>query len=173
MRAASDVRRSLSSGDHVKLIGIASLVYVTIATGCAADATTLAEEPEDDVASSSEALCRKNALSPTEEQTTLKLIDDICGDTWCEGDDNFAFQKLNCAAPTSASPGTCKLQLRIIPREGAAGYPRTFSRSCTTPGFTGYASLVETSSSGYTSLNWDYYLALTDCISSLEDALRR
>jgi hypothetical protein len=157
----------------MKRIGIAALVYLTIATGCAADATSLADEPEENVASSSEELCRKNALSPAEEHTALQVIDNICGDTWCEGDNNFAFQKLTCTAPTSAAPGTCKLQLRVIPSEGAPGYPRTFTRSCTTPGFTGYASLVETSSSGYTSINWDYYLALSDCISSLEDALRR
>jgi hypothetical protein len=157
----------------MKLIGIAALVHLIIATGCAVDATTFADEPEDNLASSSEELCRKNALSPTEEQTALKLIDDICGDTWCEGDNDFAFQKLTCTAPTAAAPGTCKLKLRIIPSEGAAGYPRTFSRSCTTPSFTGYASLVETSTGGYTSLDWDYYLALTDCISALEDALRR
>src|SRR5436853_412785 len=28
-------------------------------------------------------------LSPTQEKIALKLIDDICGDTWCEGDYNF------------------------------------------------------------------------------------
>lgn len=154
----------------MKYICIASLACLTFANGCAVEATS--DEPETLESTTSE-LCAKNALSPTEEKTALKLIDDICGDTWCEGDNNFAFKKLDCVAPTRARPGTCTLQLRIIPREGAAGYPRSFNRACTTPSFTGLASLVETSSSGYQSLQWDYYLALTDCISSLEDALRR
>lgn len=155
----------------MKFIYITSLVCLAFASGCAIDTTTPTDSPED-VGSSSEELCGKNALSPTEEATALRLIDDICGDTWCEGDNDFAFQKLDCVAPTAKRAGSCQLQLRIIPREGAAGYPRSFKRSCTTPSFSDFSSLVETSSTGYQSLNWDYYLALTDCISSLEDALR-
>jgi hypothetical protein len=155
----------------MKFIAISLLGCLGLLAGCAVDAGTSSRESED-TAALTEALCSKNALSPTEEQTALKLIDDICGDTWCEGDNDFAFEKLACEAPTAARPGSCKLKLRIIPREGAAGYPRSFNRSCTTTGFTGFASLVETSSSGYQSLDWDYYLALTDCISGLEEALR-
>lgn len=156
----------------MKFIAITSLACLGLLTGCAVDAGTASSEAEDTGAVSQE-LCSKNALSLAEQQTALQLIDNICGDTWCEGDNDFAFKKLDCRAPTASRPGSCELQLRIIPREGAAGYPRSFNRSCTTPGFTGFGSLVETTSSGYQSLNWDYYLALTDCISALEDALRR
>lgn len=117
------------------------------------------------------ALCG-NALSPTEEKTALKLIDDICGDTWCEGDNDFGFDRLTCRGAPSGSPngGSCTLRLRILPRdEGAISYARV----CTTSGFSGFASLVETAPNGYQSLNWDYYLALTNCIERLEEALPR
>jgi hypothetical protein len=131
--------------------------------GAVADAGALARNES--------ALCR-NALSPSQEQTVLKLIDDICGDTWCEGDNNFAFERLTCRAGTPASPdgGTCTLALRIIPREDD---PPSYSRACTTPGFYGFDSLVETAQGGYQSLRWDYYLALSDCINALESALPR
>ena len=115
------------------------------------------------------ALCR-NALSPAQEKTALKLIDDICGDTWCEGDHDFAFEHLTCRSGSPRSPGNgvCTLKLRIISRDDAT---RSYPRTCTTRGFAGFGSLVETASSGYQSLNWDYYLSLSDCINELEAEL--
>ena len=100
------------------------------------------------------------------------MIDDICGDTWCEGDNNFAFDRLTCRAGAAGSTdgGSCTLKLRIIPREDDAP---SYSRVCTTRGFQGFGSLVQTTVSGYQSLVWDYYMALTDCISKLEDELPR
>lgn len=100
----------------------------------------------------------------------LKLIDDICGDTWCEGDHNFAFERLTCRAGTTNAPngGSCTLKLRLIPHDDNS---RSYRRTCTTGGFFGFDSLVETSQSGYPSLAWDYYLALTDCVALLESEL--
>lgn len=117
------------------------------------------------------ALCA-NALSAAEEKLALKLIDDICGDTWCEGDHNFAFDRLSCRSTGSPAPGagTCTLRLRFISYDEP---PRSFPRTCTTQGFDGFSSLVDVSAGGYQSLNWDYYLALSDCINQLEAELPR
>jgi hypothetical protein len=114
-------------------------------------------------------LCR-NALLPHEEKTVVKLIDDICGDTWCEGENNFAFERLICRNGAADSPngGTCTLKLRLIPHDDSS---RSHARTCTTSGFFGFESLVETAQSGYQSLDWDYYLALTECVQALEAAL--
>jgi hypothetical protein len=147
-----------------------SVLFTLLLPGCAveiADTTNDAEALGRDES----ALCR-NALAPSQEKAVLKLIDDICGDTWCEGDNNFAFERLTCRAGASGSPdgGTCTLKLRIIPREDD---PPSYSRACTTRGFSGFDSLVETAQSGYQSLRWDYYLALSDCINELESALPR
>lgn len=138
--------------------------------GCAVGATD-DERGAEVVAERDSALC-KNALSASQEKATLKLIDDICGDTWCEGDNDFRFERLTCraGAATSLRGGTCTLMLRILPRvDGAPAYPR----ACTTGGFHGFDSLVDTAESGYQSLNWDYYLALSDCINQLEAELPR
>lgn len=147
-----------------------TVLLAILFSGCALEAGDAASDAEGPGQSES-ALC-KNALSPSQEKTALKLIDDICGDTWCEGDNNFAFDGLRCRSGASASPngGTCTLELRIIPYEEDTP---SYSRACTTRGFRGFDSLVETAANGYQSLNWDYYLALSDCINQLEAELPR
>jgi hypothetical protein len=108
-----------------------------------------------------------NALTPAQAKQALKLVDDICGDTWCEGDNDFAFERLSCSALTHR----CTLVFDVIPRDdGAAGRP-FYRRSCTTRHFTGFASLVATAQNGYQSLQPDYYDALTECISRVEEKL--
>ena len=143
-----------------------------VASACVAETTEPGAEPgpAGPTATQNDAVSCRNALAPTEEKTALKLIDDICGDTWCEGDNNFAFDHLTCRAGAGPTSGTCTLRFRILPRDDSG---RSFARTCTTGGFTGFASLVDTAQSGYQSLNWDYYLALTDCISALESELPR
>jgi hypothetical protein len=108
-----------------------------------------------------------NALSPAQTKTALKLIDDICGDTWCSGDYNFAFRRLTCSRVAK----TCTLTLQVFPREGVASRERSYWRSCKTAGFQGFASLVDTSSSGYQSLDQTYYDALTECTMRIIDHL--
>ena len=109
-----------------------------------------------------------NALTPAQAKTALKLIDDICGDTWCSGDYDFRFHRLTCSAPSA----TCTLGLQILPREGVPATQPSYLRTCRTQGFTGFDSLVVTASNGYQSLDPDYYLALTDCIATLEEGIR-
>lgn len=124
----------------------------------------------DPVAAQSEADdLTKNALTQKQQKTTLKLVDDICGDSWCEGDYNFGFRLISCAK----SAHTCTLTLQIFPREGAPGSEKkSYWRSCKTSGFTSFASLVTTASNGYQSLNDDYYDALTECVQRIEANLR-
>jgi hypothetical protein len=146
------------------------VLFTMLLGGCALQASDAETDAED--VGQNESSLRRNALSSSEQQTALKLIDDICGDTWCEGDHNFAFDRLTCRTAPADSPsgGTCTLKLRIITREDA---PRSYRRACTTSGFRGFESLVDTAESGYQSLDWDYYLTLSDCISQLEAALPR
>ncbi|HWZ93056.1 MAG TPA: hypothetical protein VNW92_29560 [Polyangiaceae bacterium] len=110
----------------------------------------------------------KNALSPAQAKTVLTLIDDICGDTWCDGDYDFGFRRLTCAKAAR----TCTLTLQVFPRDGVPSSAKSYWRSCKTSGFTGFASLVSTGPSGYQSLQNDYYDALTECMFQIEDKLR-
>ena len=145
-----------------------TVLFSILFCGCALAADEAGTSAET-VGQIESAWCR-NALSPREEKTVLNLIDNICGDTWCEGDNNFAFERLTCRAGAADAPdgGTCTLNLRLIPQDGSS---RSYSRTCTTGGFFGFDSLIETAQGGYQSLDWDYYLALTDCVTRLEAEL--
>jgi hypothetical protein len=103
----------------------------------------------------------KNALTAAEAKTALGLIDQICGDTWCDGDYDFGFRRLTC----SKAAETCTLTLQVFPRDGVASHARSYWRSCKTADFTGFDSLVSTAPSGYQALTNDYYDALTECMS--------
>jgi hypothetical protein len=118
------------------------------------------------VESQSEALAL-NALTPAQSKTALRLIDTICGDTWCDGDYDFGFRRLTC----SKAGQTCTLTLQAFPIEGVQSSQRSYWRSCKTPGFTGFASLVSTAPSGYQSLTDGYYDVLSECISRVESHL--
>ncbi len=119
-----------------------------------------ADAPDDaPTASVDSALAARNALTVAQSKTALKLIDDICGDTWCSGDYNFGFRLLRC----DKAAHTCTLTLQVFPREGVVSEHPSYWRSCKTHGFQGFSSLVKTSESGYQSLTDDYYDALTEC----------
>jgi hypothetical protein len=134
---------------------------------CSAGATPGVEVGEaSPVESQSEALA-VNALSVAQARTTLRLIDNICGDTWCDGDYDFGFRRLTC----SKAAHTCTLTLQAFPVEGLPSSQRSYWRSCKTSGFTGFASLVSTAPNGYQSLNDAYYDALSECISRVESNL--
>jgi hypothetical protein len=138
------------------------------ALGCSAAAGETESEPVEEV---SEQELAKNALTKQQASTVLKLVDDICGDTWCEGDHNFRFDRLECTKPCGKTPGSCRLTFRIFSYDTDVKTGPTYTRTCTTRGFTGFTSLVETAANGYQSLNWDYYDALSACIDRVESQL--
>ena len=143
---------------------VGSLWFIS---ACSAGASSGVEVSEaTPVESQSEALA-VNALSAAQAKTTLRLIDNICGDTWCDGDYDFGFRRLTC----SKAAHTCTLTLQAFPEEGVTSSQHSYWRACKTPGFTGFASLVSTAPNGYQSLNDDYYDLLSECISRVESNL--
>ena len=105
-------------------------------------------------------------LTPHQEAVVLDLIDDICGDTWCEGDFAFDFRRFEC----SPEQQSCTLRLRIA---SWAEEPLEWQwRSRQITGFPRFWQMVQTSDSGFQSLDWDFYLAVNDAISSIEASVR-
>ncbi len=139
-------------------------------SGGASDEVEVSEaSPDEAIAENVESpLQAKNALSTAQSRTVLKLIDDICGDTWCSGDYDFGFRRLTCA--TAAR--TCTLTLQVFPREGVPSSEKSYWRSCKTHDFRGFASLVDTGPNGYQSLTSRYYDALTECTSRVVGHLK-
>ena len=147
------------------LLGVCVLFLFVLA--CSAGAGPQVEVSEaSSVESQGEALAG-NALTPAQSKTVLSLIDSICGDTWCDGDYDFGFRRLTC----SQAGQTCTLTLQAFPIDGVAASHKSYWRSCKTPGFAGFASLVNTAPSGYQSLTDGYYDVLSECISRVESNL--
>jgi hypothetical protein len=142
------------------------ILLVAPVAACGAAESEVEDVPQAEVVG--EALCQ-TSLSREQERVALKAIDDICADTWCAGDYNFHFERLTCALRA----GACTLSFQIIPREGVPTTKPAYKRVCTTDYFTGYDSLVLSGSNGYSSLNWNYYLALTECITATQAGLPR
>ena len=142
------------------VVGVLSL------TACSAGASPGVEVSEAVPVEAESAGLAENALTVAQAKTTLRLIDDICGDTWCDGDYDFGFRRLAC----SKAAHTCTLTLQAFPVDGPHSSPQSYWRSCKTPGFTGFASLV-TTLNGFQSLNDDYYDLLSECISRVESSL--
>ena len=135
--------------------------------GCSAGAGSEVQVSEaSPVETQAEALA-VNALSAAQSKTVLRLIDNICGDTWCDGDYDFGFRRLTC----SKVGQTCTLTLQAFPIDGVKASQKSYWRSCKTPGFTGFDSLVNTAPSGYQSLTDGYYDVLSECISRVESNL--
>jgi hypothetical protein len=139
-----------------------------VLSGCSSAGPAPAVEVSDGVEAQPrmEELTR-NALTAAEAKTTLRLIDDICGDTWCDGDYDFGFRRLTCNQVAK----TCTLTLQVFPIEGVVSKEKSYWRSCKTSGFEGFTSLVATAPNGYQSLQGDYYDALTECVDRIMSKL--
>jgi hypothetical protein len=135
---------------------------LAIVGGCGV-APSAAEEGEMESVASVGGALSGGGLTREQAATAVDLIDDICGDSWCEGENDFEFRALGCSARTER----CTLVFKIIPRDSTPGAPPFFWRSCTTGDFAGFESLVTTAENGYQALTPEYYDALTECISRL------
>jgi hypothetical protein len=113
-----------------------------------------------------------NPTPVTEDQTILKAIDNICGDTWCEGDYKFVFNKviLDTARNTTRVLFTMKIEDYTIEVDANASIlMQSFDVACNVPGYSTFAGIMTSNDS----LNWDFYTGLTDCIQKLESRLTR
>ena len=148
---------------------LVALVWGMGALGCSAAADE-SQGIEADAQSTQEEL-RSNALTKKQANTVLELVDDICGDSWCEGDHDFHFDRVECTRPCGKLAGTCSLTFRVFPYDSDLKTGPTYTRTCKTRGFQNFQSLVDTATNGYQSLNWEYYDALSTCINQVESAL--
>jgi hypothetical protein len=141
-------------------------------SGCSAEIAD-ADELADAELGEVESELSRNALSSAEQSTVLRLVDNICGDTWCSGDFNFRFDRIVCQTGCGRTSGHCRLEFRMFPYDATVETGPTYARSCRTAPFHGLESLVSTSSYGYQSLEPDYYEDLTNCIARIESRLPR
>lgn len=106
-----------------------------------------------------------------ETATILKAIDNICGDTWCEGDYSFRFKNvyLNAESNSTKVQFTMSINYPIELDANSTINRQNFAVSCIVPGFSKPNSILEPNGS----LNWEFYSNLTDCIQKLEARLSK
>lgn len=112
---------------------------------------TAAPTPDDQKADA-------NDLSTAQAKIVRFQLDQVCGDTWCDGDFWFSFKKVVC----HFGKGTCTITALIAPVTDAHPVP-VYWRSCKIAGLHAFTDLVDTAPNGYQSLHWDFYEKMTDC----------
>ena len=100
-------------------------------------------------------------LSRREEKRVLRAIDQVCGDTWCEGDYNFRFKKLVC----NFTLGICTLEYEagVWPAEGEK-IKFSIKKTCSVTGVSSISSLIE-GASQWDELQDAVYEQINLCIS--------
>ncbi len=103
-------------------------------------------------------------LTSEQADTILTEIDNICGDTWCEGEFNFSFDHIQCDDVTA----TCRIDMTLFNGyEDFEEGDKEFKGSCEIDQLSTYSDMIDTTRR-YASLNWDFYERLTDCVTDLE-----
>jgi hypothetical protein len=106
-----------------------------------------------------------------ETATILKAIDNICGDTWCEGDYSYRFAKVILDTDRNSTRVLFTMSINY-PTEidsSAVILSQKFDVSCDVSGYSSFASIMENNDQ----LNWDFYTSLTECIQKLEGRLSK
>src|SRR4051812_11782524 len=96
------------------LVGCCGWLALALLPACSAGAGQGVEVGEGSALESQSEALTPNALSAAQAKTVLRLIDDICGDTWCDGDYDFGFRRLSC----NSALHTCTLTLQAFPVAG-------------------------------------------------------
>lgn len=146
-----------------------SILAAFVGAVLAACASPSASPPDDADAQAQDELrsTAKNDLASGDEKKVLTMLDDHCGDAWCEGDYDWQFKKLRC----TYADASCTLTL-FITDPAVDGQPaRYFWRSCKMTGLPAWTSLVETFPNGYEDLTDGFFGKVSDCIDRLESRL--
>lgn len=111
------------------------------------------------------------AYPQPETTTILKAIDNICGDTWCEGDYSFRFHKVNLDTARNSTRVLFTMSLNYPTEVDSSTVilKQRFDVSCDVTGYSSFATIMQNNEQ----LNWDFYSSLTDCIQKLEGRLSK
>lgn len=101
----------------------------------------------------------------TQKQTdeVLRTIDNVCGDTWCEGDYNFDFTGFSCKKSTQS----CLLEFHFIQIDDNDQEQYSPKQTCQFEQIKEIGQLLEDDGE----LNWNFYEEVTDCITELESSV--
>jgi hypothetical protein len=104
------------------------------------------------------------ALTGAQERIVLRLVDDVCGDTWCEGDHAMRFRSFTCSPRRG-----CVLRMRLA--SWSQEPLRWHSRSARVLGFPRFADMVVTASGGERSLRPAFFEAVGRAVRTMADSV--
>lgn len=102
-------------------------------------------------------------FTSTQKNDILRQIDNVCADTWCEGDYNFKFNEFTCDKERK----TCELNFQFIKYDDNNTEILSSIKFCHFEKIKSYRQLMESKHQ----LNENFYDDLSDCISDLEGSL--
>lgn len=112
--------------------------------------------------------------TPSPEERVRKAIDNICGDTWCEGDYQFEFKTVTfdksgnqTLVDFTMTPYSSEQAISNEDKFSSVLVSPSFQVRCIVKGYSDVSKIIDQDQS----LNWDFYEAMTDCVSSLEQNL--
>ena len=143
------------------------LFSLALAAGCSPPSTLeteVSDASEADLAAKEDS-AHKN-LTLAQQKAVLTQLNNICGDTWCDGDWSWSFKKIECKLDLAS----CTWTALIDPSVPVAKPVPVYWRSCKVTGVHSFRDLV-TTTNGYQSLNQAYYDASTDCVIKIESKL--
>jgi hypothetical protein len=104
------------------------------------------------------------AVTAAQERVVLRLVDDICGDTWCEGDHAFRFRSFTCSPRRG-----CLLRVQLA---SWSHEPRRWhSRSARVLGFPRFTDMVVTAPGGERSLQPAFFEAVGRAVRTMTDSV--
>ena len=101
-----------------------------------------------------------SALTAAQERVVLRLVDDICGDTWCEGDHAFRFRSFACHPRRG-----CVLRVQLA--SWSSEPLRWHARSARITGFPRFRDMVATAPGGGRSLQPAFYEAVGAAVRTM------
>lgn len=102
-------------------------------------------------------------FSLTERKEVLRSIDNVCGDTWCEGDYNFKFKNFSCNKLNKS----CYVSFHFIKSDEQSVETYSPVQFCHFNNITSIKQVQESK----LALNDHFYEELTNCIESLESQI--
>lgn len=107
------------------------------------------------------AFATERLFSARQEKKVLQAIDNVCGDTWCEGDYNFQFNTFICDKKTNS----CELNFQfIVTNDDGENEKFSPEQVCRFENISEFSQLMD----GKWSLNDDFYQDVTECITEKE-----
>lgn len=96
-----------------------------------------------------------------QNEQVLREIDNICGDTWCEGEYNFEFINFSCKKSTLS----CELDFKFVKIDERDNNIYSQIQSCEFENITKFTQLIDASGD----LTEVFYHNVSSCIHELEE----